>query len=309
MSSDPEFGVMLSTFGDHASPDAFRRVATTAEEVGFDAVWAGDHVSFPAEIPDTYPFSPSGESPFDVSQDAYDVFGVLSHLAAVTESVDLGTNTCIVPYRHPVVLARNALTVEALSGGRLDFGVAPGWMETEFEVLDVPFEERGGRTDEFLEMFERACEAGELAFDGPYHSFQRTGFHPVPDEEGRPKIWVGGRSGAAFRRVAQFGDGWTIFWDRPDDVAAARRRITNAWTDFDREGDPEIAVVRATDVGPDPDRDPSKPLVGEPEAVAADVEAYADAGTTRIVIDFYTTDIDEQVEQVRRFADGVIDAL
>lgn len=309
MSSEVEFGVMLSTFGDHASPEAFRRVATAAEDAGFDAVWAGDHISFPEEIPDAYPFSPSGESPFHISQDAYDVFGILSHLAAVTDSVDLGTNTCIVPYRHPVVLARNALTVEALSDGRLDFGVAPGWMETEFEVLDVPFEERGSRTDEFLELFTRACEAGELAFEGPHHSFQRTGFHPIPDEPDRPKIWVGGRSGAAFRRVAQFGEGWTIFWDRPDDVAAARSRIMNAWSDFEREGDPEIAVVRATDVGPDPDRDPSKPLVGEPAAVAADVEAYAEAGTTRVVIDFYTTDIDEQVEQVRRFADGVIDAL
>lgn len=308
MSSDVEFGVMLSTFGEHASPEAFRRIATTAEEVGFDAVWAGDHVSFPEEIPDTYPFSPSGEPPFHVSQDTYDVFGVLAHLASITDAIDLGTNTCIVPYRHPVVLARNALTVEALSDGRLDFGVAPGWMETEFEVLDVPFEERGGRTDEFLELFTSACEEGELAFDGPYHSFQKTGFHPVPDE-GRPKIWVGGRSGAAFRRVGQFGDGWTIFWDRPNDVASARSRIANAWSDFERDGDPEIAVVRATEVGSDPSRDPSKPLVGEAEAVAADVEEYVEAGTTRIVIDFYTTDVDEQVEQVRRFADGVIDAF
>jgi probable F420-dependent oxidoreductase len=307
MSSDVEFGVMLSTFGEHASPEAFRRVATTAESVGFDAVWAGDHVSFPAEIPDTYPFSPSGESPFHVSQDTYDVFGVLSHLAAVTDEISIGTNTCIVPYRHPVVLARNALTVESLSEGRFDFGVAPGWMETEFEVLDVPFDERGGRTDEFLELFEQACEKGEIDFDGDYHSFRETGFHPTPDGD-RPEIWVGGRSGAAFRRIAQFGTGWTIFWDRPDDIAAARERILNAWTDFDREGEPEIAVTRATEVGTDTEKDPSKPLVGEPEAIAADVDAYAAAGTTRVVIDFYTTDIDEQIEQIRRFGD-VIDAL
>ncbi|MFB6130839.1 MAG: TIGR03619 family F420-dependent LLM class oxidoreductase [Salinigranum sp.] len=299
---------MTSTFGSHASPEAFRRVATAAEESGFDAVWAGDHVSFPAEIPDEYPFSPSGEPPFHVSQDTYDVFGVLSHLAAVTDDVDLGTNTCIVPYRHPVVLARNALTVEALSDGRLDFGVAPGWMRTEFEVLDVPFEERGSRTDEFLEIFERACQEGQFAFDGPHHQFQETGFHPSPGDD-RPKLWVGGRSGAAFRRTAQFGDGWTIFWDRPDAVASARERLMNAWTDFERDGEPEIAVTRATEVGSDTERDPEKPLVGEPEAIAADVEAYADAGTTRIVIDFYTTDVDEQVEQVRRFGEGVVDAL
>ncbi len=308
MNSDVDFGVMLSTFGQHASPEAFRRIATTAETAGFDSVWAGDHVSFPADIPDEYPFSPSGESPFHISQDTYDVFGVLSHLAAVTDTVDLGTNTCIVPYRHPVVLARNALTIEAASDGRFDFGVAPGWMRTEFEVLDVPFEERGSRTDEFLDMFTRACEESELSFDGPHHSFQETGFHPVPEGDG-PKIWLGGKSGAAFRRTAQFGDGWTIFWDRPDDIAAARERLMNAWTDFEREGDPEVAIIRATEVGEDTERDSSKPLVGEPEKIAADVEEYVDAGTTRVVIDFYTTDIDEQVEQVKRFADGVIDAV
>ncbi|MFC7157116.1 TIGR03619 family F420-dependent LLM class oxidoreductase [Halomarina halobia] len=299
MSSEPEFGVMLSTFGDHAYPAAFRRVAATAEREGFDAVWAGDHVSFPAAIPDDYPFSRSGESPFHVGLDTYDVFGVLSHLAAVTDEIDLGTNTCIVPYRHPVVLARNALTLEQLSDGRFDFGVAPGWLRTEFEVLDVPFEERGSRTDEFLRLLDRVREEGEVSFDGPHHSFRTTGFHPVP-ESGRPKVWIGGKSGAAFRRVAEFGDGWTIFWDHPDDIAASRERILNAWRDYDRTGEPEIAVVRAVHVGADAERDTL--LTGPADDVVADVEAYVDAGVTRVVLDFYTTDIDEQVEQVERFA-------
>lgn len=306
MSSEPEFGVMLSTFGDHAYPEAFRRVATAAEREGFDAVWAGDHISFPADIPDEYPFSRSGESPFHIRQDAYDVFNVLAHLAAVTDQVDLGTNTCIVPYRHPVVLTRNALTVEQLSDGRFDFGVAPGWMRTEFEVLDVPYEERGSRTEEFLRLFERARAEGELAFDGPYHTFQETGFHPTPDP-GRPKMWVGGKSGAAFRRVAEFGDGWTIFWDRPDDVAASRERIMNAWSDYDRDDEPEIAVVRAVHVGADAERDTL--LTGPADDIVADIEAYADAGVTRIVLDFYTTDIDEQVEQIERFGDQVMSSF
>lgn len=303
MSSKPEFGVMLSTFGDHAYPEAFRRVATTAERKGFDAVWAGDHISFPADIPDKYPFSRSGQSPFDVELDTYDVFGLLSHLAAATDEVELGTNTCIVPYRHPVVLARNALTLEQLSDGRFDFGVAPGWMETEFEVLDVSFEERGSRTDEFLQIFERARQEGEFAFEGPHHSFQETGFHPTPTS-GRPKMWVGGKSGAAFRRVAEFGDGWTIFWDRPGDIRASRERIMNAWTDYERDGDPEIAVVRAVDISENPARDTL--LTGEADNVIADIEAYADAGVTRIVLDFYTTEIDEQVEQIERFAEEVM---
>jgi len=173
MNSDMEFGVLLPTLGHHASQEAIRQLATTAENCDFDAVWAGDHVTFPAEIPDEYPFSPTGESPFHISQNAYDLFGVLNYLAGITDDVEIGSSTCIVPYRHPVVLARNALTVEALSDGRFDFGVGTGWMHTEFEVLDVPFEERGNRTDEFLELFEQLREDGSLSFDGPTTASKR----------------------------------------------------------------------------------------------------------------------------------------
>lgn len=304
MSADVEFGVMLSTFGEQATRESMGRVATAAEGAGFDAVWVGDHVTFPAEIPDEYPFSPSGEAPFGMGDNAYDAFGVLSYLAGITDELRLGTNTCIVPYRHPVDLARQALTLTSLSGGRFDFGVAAGWLRTEFEVLDVPFAERGSRTDEFLGLFGRVVEEGELAFEGPHHSFQETGFHPIPDEA--PPIWVGGRSGASIRRVGEFGDGWTIFWDRPDEIRSTRSRITDAWEDYGREGDPEIAVVRPADVGSDADRDADRPLVGPADSVIDDVGAYADAGTTRVLIDFFTRDPDEQVRQVERFGGDVI---
>ncbi|MFB6171948.1 MAG: TIGR03619 family F420-dependent LLM class oxidoreductase [Haloarculaceae archaeon] len=297
--ADLEVGVMLGTFGSHATPAAFRRIATAASDLDFDAVWVGDHVVFPADIPDTYPFSRTGESPFDVSEPAYDAFEVLSHLAGVVDDVRLGTNTCIVPYRHPVTLAKQAFSLAGLSDGRFEFGVAPGWMETEFEVLDVPYEERGSRTDEFLDIFDRATAEAEFAFDGPHHSFQETGFHPVPEE--RPPVWIGGRSGAAFRRVGEYGDGWTIFWDHPDEVAAARERIERAWADFDREGDPGVAVVRPVDVGGESDR----LLSGPPASVAADLDDYAAAGATRVVLDFFTTDVDEQIAQLERFADQV----
>ena len=302
-----EFTVMLSTFGDHASPEAFRRLARTAEDVGFDAVWAGDHIVFPEEVPDEYPFSRDGSPPpsFHVDSDAYTVFEILPHLAGITDSVDLGVNTSIVPYRNPLLLTKEAFTLEALSDGRFDLGVAPGWLRTEFESLGIPFEERGTRTDEFLEIFERARTEGKFSFDGPHHSFDTTGFYPTP-EEGRPKIWVGGVSGASFRRVGQYGDAWTTVWDRPDDIERRKARIMNAWRDFDREGEPEIALMRAVHCGTDTDLDTSRPLIGDPSSVVEDLEEYADAGLTRLTMDFFTTDIDEQVEQVERFGDEIV---
>jgi probable F420-dependent oxidoreductase len=305
-----EFTVMLSTFGDHASPEAFRRLAREAENQEFDAVWAGDHVVFPEDVPAEYPFSRDGTPPpsFHVDSEAYDVFTILSHLAAITDEVDLGINTCIVPYRNPVVLTKMAFSLEALSDGRLDMGVAPGWLRTEFEALGVPFEERGTRTDEFLEIFDTARKDGRFAFDGPHHSFDEAGFYPTP-EAGRPKMWIGGVSGASFRRVGQYGDGWTTVWDRPDGVREGHDRAMNAWRDFEREGEPEIALMRAVHCGSDTDLDTSRPLIGEPENVIEDLREYEEAGLTRLTMDFFTTDIDEQVEQVRRFGEEVVPAF
>jgi len=305
--TDIEFGVMMAaTFGqpENTNPEALREFTRTAEDSGFDALWIGDHITVPEELPHEYPFHPDGIPPFDSDDHIYEVFGVLNHLAALTDEIRLGPNVCIVPYRHPLVLTRNVVSLDAISDGRFEFGVGPGWLKTEFDALDVPFEERGGRTDEYLEFFHRVCDEGTLAFEGDYHSFDTVSFYPTPGE--RPPIWVGGRSGATFRRIAEYGDGWTTVWDRPPKLAKGRERLMKAWTDYDREGDPEISVMRSVHVGSDTELDTERPLVGAADEVIEDVESYIDAGATRITMEFFTPDIDEQLEQMRRFGGQVI---
>lgn len=303
-----EFGVWLLNIGDHqySNPDAFERVALAAEVNGFDVVCTGDHLVIPDEIPDTYPSSSSGEAPLEVDQDVYEAFDLLSFVTGITDDIGLMVNICVVPYRHPVVLARNVLTVAALSDGRLEFGAGAGWMEPEFDILDVPFEERGARTDEFLSLYERILEERELFFDGEFHSFQQAGFHPVPDEEDAPTVWIGGKSGAAMRRVAEFGDGWTTTWTRAEEVGETRDRIANAWADYDRDGRPEIAVLRPAHLGTDTSLDQDRPLIGAADSVIDDVEEYASAGTTRMMITAYDTDVDAQIEQIERFGDEIL---
>jgi probable F420-dependent oxidoreductase len=308
-----EFGVMLTaTSNDYGLeepeiPPAARRLAQSADDNGFDAVVAGDHIAYPEEIPSDYEYSQSGDPPFDTTTPIFDVFQLFSHLAAITDDVTLGTNVCSVPYRHPILLAKNCLTAHAFSEGRFELGVAPGWLSSEFEALDVPFEERGARTDEFLRLFERVREEEVTGFDGEFHSFDPVGFYPNPDEP--IPILVGGKSGASIRRTAEFGAGWSTIWDKPDEIRSIRDRIMNAWTDFDRDGEPEIAVTRPIHVGTDTDLDTDRFFVGEAADVIDDIEAYADAGVTRINIDFYTTDVDEQSEQIQRVGDRIIDAL
>ena len=295
--SSIEFGTYLPRWSSEAHTDAFQRIATTTDERGYDWIGRGDHVAVPVDA-----------EGWAADANAYDVFGVLANVAAVTENVRIGTKICVVPYRHPVLLAKQVLTLDNLSDGRFELGVAAGWLEAEFDVLDVPFAERGSRTDEFLALLDRVREDGEVAFEGPHHAFETTGFYPRP--VGDLPVWVGGHSSPAFRRVAEYGTGWAYTAD-PDGIRAGRERILRAWADYDREGTPAVAAGQAAYVGANPPAGAEGPLVGTPEEVVAGVEAYVDAGATRLDLKFgATTDsLDERLTQIERFADEVMPAF
>jgi len=293
----PAFGVLLPAWSDAARPDGIRRVARAAETAGFDAIWRGDHVVFPEEIPEGGPFA-------EIDAVAHDVFQVLAHVAAITDELRVGTNVCVVPYRHPVSLAKQALTLDALAEGRFEFGVGVGVHRSEFDVLDVPYAERGSRTDEFLALFDRVREEGEVAFDGPHHAFGRTGFYPRPAREGGPPVWVGGESSAALRRVAKHGVGWTTFGHPPSEVREMRGRLSAAWEDHGREGDPELAVP--VDVAPDRAPDPEAGYVtGTAETDRRVLERYVEAGATRVNVACRGLAIDRRIDLIESLGETV----
>jgi len=257
MSRDVEFLVRLPQWSRHVSAESIREIAGAAEDLGFDGVLRGDHVVFPEGTAEV--------SPWSMATPAYDAFTVLSHVAGTTTDLRIGVNICVAPYRHPVVLSKVALSLDALSEGRLDLGVAPGWHEAEFEVLDVPFEGRGSRTDEFLELFERVQTDVEMSFDGPHHSFGTTAFRPRPVQDSIP-VWIGGRGGASLRRVGAFGDGWTVGTRSPEFLRSHRDRLLDAWDDHGRRGDPGVAIADHLHVGSDPPDDSTDRSSDRPRA-------------------------------------------
>jgi probable F420-dependent oxidoreductase len=306
-----EFGLLLSHMGDQASPEAIERLSRAAQRQGFDAIWGGDHITFPVDMPETYPFSSTGEPPEGIRADTnlFEMFQTLTYVAAVTTDIRVGTNVCLAPLRHPVLATKQALTLEAFADGGFEFGVSVGWLENEYDVMNVPYDERGSRLDEFLGIFSRARTEGILAHEGEHFSFEEIGFYPIPDEQASPRIWIGGKSSAAFRRVAEFGDGWTIVRDRPEQVAVQRDRLVNAWNDYERQGTPGIAVCRPIHVGSDGPVGTDRILVGDPDDVRADLADYRDAGTTHFVVTFFVTDVEKQIEQIERIGDSVIPAF
>ena len=204
------FGVALPQFGararDPAVRDHIRNVAVAADQLGFHVVWTAEHLIFPAAIDTPYPYG--GRAPFDVTDPILDVASTLAYVAALTTRVRLGTSVVVLPYHHPIGLAKALASVDVLSGGRLLLGVAGGWLREEFAMLGVPYHERGARTDEYLALIKALWTQQRVTFHGRFFTLDDAAFFPKPVQRPHPPIWVGGDSPAALRRVARLGDGW-----------------------------------------------------------------------------------------------------
>ncbi|MGH3961220.1 LLM class F420-dependent oxidoreductase [Mycobacterium sp.] len=197
-------------------------VAVAAERLGFATLWAGEHVVMVDEPASRYPYSADGRIAVPPAADWIDPLIGLSFAAAATSTIDLATGVLLLPEHNPVLVAKQAATLDQLSGGRLRLGVGVGWCREEFETLGVPFGRRGARTAEYVTAMRRLWCDDIASFAGEFISFEEVRLNPKPVRDRRIPIMVGGNSDAALRRVARWGDGWYGF-NLPDVAAVAER--------------------------------------------------------------------------------------
>jgi probable F420-dependent oxidoreductase len=220
-----KIGFFAVGVGTTVEPDAVRAVVAAAERLGFATVWAPEHVVLMQEYASKYPYSSSGMFPGGSKIPIADPFATLAFAAACTSTIRLGTGICLVPEHNPLILAKTAATVDRLSGGRFIFGAGVGWLAEEFRALGVPFERRGARTREYIDIMRRLWRQETSSHDGEFVRFSGVSSYPKPIRpEGIP-VWFGGESDAALRRVAEYGDGWIGFKVLPDAAAEKVRRI------------------------------------------------------------------------------------
>ena len=143
----------------------------------------------------------------------------LTYLAARTSTVRLGTAMLLLPQRNPVYTAKEVSSLDWLSGGRVDLGIGVGWLKEEFDVLNVPWERRGRRTDEYLEVLRTLWADDTSSFHGEVYDLPDCQMFPKPVQQ-PPPIHIGGETAAALRRVARHGQGWHTFNRSPDELAA-----------------------------------------------------------------------------------------
>jgi probable F420-dependent oxidoreductase len=206
-----EFGLHLPNAGPFANGPDILRVARTAEELGFHSVWLFDHLFTPRNLESKYPYSPDGSYPMLPELPFYDPVAVMGALAGATERIKFGTRVLIPTYRHPVVLAKELATTDAIAGGRMILGVGAGWMAEEFDAVDLAMEDRFARMDEHIALMRAAWQEGVVAHEGRFYSHVEAGFGPQPPQPGNTiPIIVGGHGDAALRRAARWGDGWAV---------------------------------------------------------------------------------------------------
>ncbi|MGH7391877.1 MAG: LLM class flavin-dependent oxidoreductase [Candidatus Rokuibacteriota bacterium] len=196
------FGAFLSR---HPAKEQFELVRRV-EALGFDSVWCGDHVSFNLPL--------------------YESLTLLASYAPITERIRLGTAVYLLALRPPAVAAKVTATLDALSGGRLIFGVGVGGENPkEFEACGVPHRERGARVSEAIDVVRGLWRDTPASFKGRFTQFEGVSIDPKPVQRPGPPIWVGGRSDAALARAGRQGDGWVSYVVTPERYAQSLARI------------------------------------------------------------------------------------
>ena len=259
--SGMRFGLFGVNAGACRDPETAGRIARTAEDAGFDSLWAGEHVVLPdPRVP---------PSPMNPDDDILDPVVTHTFLAGHTTRVRLGTGIIILPQRNPLVLAKELASLDVLSGGRLIFGVGAGYLEPEFRALGVPFRDRGRRTDEYLAAMRAIWSEAQPAYQGRYVAFSGVQARPRPVQQPHPPIVIGGHTPPAYRRAVQQGNGWYGFALTPDAARQAIEGLRQAAAQFPRPGGLGELEVSVTPRGPVDERT---------------VETFAALGVHRLIL-------------------------
>lgn len=303
MTDRPRFGVTVAAYPDGAvTPEWWWRFAEGAEALGFDSLWAGEHVLFHV---------PTVAAPI-----------LLAGFAGRTHRIRLGTAIYLLPLRPPALAAKEIATLDLVSGGRLTLGIGVGGeVPEEFAACGVPMEERGSRTDEALTILRRLWQEERVVFHGRHFRLDGVSMTPRPIQPGGPPVWVGGRSEAALRRAARLGRGYFPYLLTParyrgtlerlealcheegrDPAGIERALLVYISVAADRESARRTAAAALTRIYNQPFADlvDRYCVLGTPEQCAATMDEYRAAGVRHFVFNWACPQgaILEQLERV-----------
>lgn len=255
-------------------------MARTAEGVGFDSLWLGDHLLY--------------DLPGGVTRGPWEAWTALAALAAATERVELGPLVASTSFHAPAMLAKQAATVDAISGGRLIVGLGAGWNEREYRAFGFPYDHRVSRFEEAFTIIRGLLRGGRVDFDGAYYRVEDCVLDPGPTRPGGPPLMLGSASPRMMRIGLPHVDAWNVWWsdygNTPGGFAAVRDRVGEAAVQAGRMPG-EVAATAVVLVSlpggtgrltGDVSGGPIRPVQGSPADISGHLEAMAGAGATHL---------------------------
>ena len=200
-------GILLPQTGESATRENILFIAKEAEKGGLDSLWAFERLLWPVRPKTLYVATPDGSLPVQY-QNVLDPLEILTYVAGYTNQISLGTCLIDMLFHNPVVLARRFATLDLLSSGRVIAGLGIGWSKDEYEVSGIPFEHRGQRADEFIQILKRIWTDEVVEFKGQFYSIPASKIGPKPVQKPHPPILLGGFSPKTFLRIVNYADGW-----------------------------------------------------------------------------------------------------
>ena len=287
-----KFGVCIPNFGLKANKEAIEEIAKRAEELNYDSLWLTDHILVPKIYSNPY-------------GNTFEILTTLAYLSGKTERIKLGTSILVLPLRNPIIVTKQLVNIDILSGGRLILGVAIGWMEEEFKFLNSNFKLRRRIFEENLSII-KALWKGEEKFEGRFYSFKDAVFLPKPIQKDLP-IWIGGNSDKAIERAIKFGNAWHPVGLSPLELREKVNKIRSSSSNilismrYSISLDGKGSKVIQTASGEKRYR-----AVGSTKEIIEDIEDLRRAGLEYLVCYFGDLEKQDYIEKMKKFAKEVI---
>ena len=254
-------------------------LAAAADRLGYDHLTCSEHVVVPTSVA------------AERGSRYWDPLATFGYLAAVTTRIRLATNVLVLGYHHPLEIAKRYGTLDQVAGGRVILGLGVGSLQEEFELLGVPFDDRGRRGDDALAALRASLSEPRPSYDGAYYRFSDVVLDPCAQQSSVP-LWIGGRTARSLRRAVELGDGWVPFGLKAADIAAmiGAARTTPAWAA--RHLPLEVILRNGRPLDP----------VGDPDDTRRTVDRLVDAGATGLQLWFSHDSLDHYLEQLEAMA-------
>jgi len=312
-------GITLPERGQEATRENIIQVAKEAEKEGFDSLWVRERLLWPLKPQTPFALTPNGSLPTEY-QNVFDPLETLTFVAANTQKIALGTSVIDMLFHNPVVLAKRFATLDIFSKGRAICGLGIGWMKDEYHASNIPFQDRGKRADEYIQVLKQIWINDVVEFDGEFYKIPASKIGPKPLQKPHPPIYMGGCNLKNFRRIVKYdADGWLPVIGGPlqldfleNNLQAVRNEARKANKDPDKFKTilltyPKIIDTSSSRQGQDSNH--GGPLTGTIDDIGDDIKRIKDLGIDHIIFAYNFSPIGREVskmidisKQLSRFA-------